>query len=918
MSSNQKHQDYGRHIPNARKDLYNKGNLNHQNFHELSEDEKIHKVTKKSIWNIDYKDLYNKGYSAYGAYIVKTVGEFIKGSPDYTTYAGKITGNMVLDRQIINFIYVAVADEVKSQLLEKPIVDDKDFLSFYQKIFTRDIDFLLPENRHRTYIPSIIERINNKFEGGLLGEINKQFNTEESLKVIPEKLIAIILGHLVSMQFNGKIKKIYNPYRFSENTKDIALVEGWSKLIKGFIVESDESLLDNLNNDEIGIEINQENLAELLDNFAKTRFKTTKQNTTTIQLKTKLEQKHFSDVTRNGHDYLYSLKQQGKIVTSELLEETFGFNGTQWGSWVNGKNERQNILNFIYYSFMDLAQILNVPPESMSLDDGKEKLAMAFGSQGKKNQQGKFNTEHKYMHFPREKGHGALAHEWFHAYDNYLYLKAVNNGFVSNELQTKAKLYVRELFTNIVAAVLEKNKFDRNQLKHNIEYQELFKFEPHITQLVTDWMCSKYINIQKDDIESQYYIENDMNYYSIHDFVESVLDRYDQIIPELKIHLKNMQYLINMKNWDSDGIAYNRSVLNKSINALLPDNSKYRDCLYRDDVDNEETSVGTNLQDTLLLKEKDNIIKEMFVNINSIKNSIIQEDIVNQIRIQIENIVRSNVEKHINNYKTLIKQNNVIQEEILNNYQEYIEQHKQPAQIIKEKQLDKDINIQTAKEIRAQINQEIEEKIFNTCPDFIKKTISKLINNTNYISNITLRLNDEIMQQCIDSTLLENNTRTVLKIGESPYYKIAKTLDKALFKKGNKYYSMPAEMFARAGESYIANKITNTYLSDINFAISPSEQILLFPQQSDKHNFAQVIEQSIKRQFKTDYNLQLDNLPYVYNQFDAKHEKVVSPQNINIIDTEEPIQQAHHFMPVEQIDMFDVPEKSQPSKMRIR
>ena len=49
-SKNNEHKDYGRYIANARKELYTKGKLTIHNFSELSEEEQINSVNKKSFW----------------------------------------------------------------------------------------------------------------------------------------------------------------------------------------------------------------------------------------------------------------------------------------------------------------------------------------------------------------------------------------------------------------------------------------------------------------------------------------------------------------------------------------------------------------------------------------------------------------------------------------------------------------------------------------------------------------------------------------------------------------------------------------------------------------------------------------------------------------------------------------------------
>lgn len=117
---------------------------------------------------------------------------------------------------------------------------------------------------------------------------------------------------------------------------------------------------------------------------------------------------------RTGADY-----RKGKDVTEKEFAETFGFRGVEFGNWVaQGSNskERQGMINQAYDSFMDLANIIGVPPKALSLNGD---LAMAFGSRGKGSASAHFEPDRLVINLTKTKGSGTLAHEWFHAMDNY-------------------------------------------------------------------------------------------------------------------------------------------------------------------------------------------------------------------------------------------------------------------------------------------------------------------------------------------------------------------------------------------------------------------------------------------------------------------------------------------------------------------
>ncbi|MBP9805540.1 MAG: PLxRFG domain-containing protein [Candidatus Accumulibacter sp.] len=110
----------------------------------------------------------------------------------------------------------------------------------------------------------------------------------------------------------------------------------------------------------------------------------------------------------------------GEDVSSDRLRETFKFKGVNFGNWMKGdanEKERQLHLNHAYDSFMDLAEVIGVPPEAMSLNG---MLGVAIGAQGS----GGFAAAHfvpgvNEINLTRESGAGSLAHEWGHALDHY-------------------------------------------------------------------------------------------------------------------------------------------------------------------------------------------------------------------------------------------------------------------------------------------------------------------------------------------------------------------------------------------------------------------------------------------------------------------------------------------------------------------
>lgn len=129
---------------------------------------------------------------------------------------------------------------------------------------------------------------------------------------------------------------------------------------------------------------------------------------------TKADMRRDLNEVRTGRDY-----RNGADITPDQLLETFGFRGVEFGNWVSqgsGNADRQGMLNQAYDAFMDLADVIGVPPKALSLEG---RLGIGFGSRGRGRASAHFEPDTIVINLTKTKGAGSLAHEWFHAVDNY-------------------------------------------------------------------------------------------------------------------------------------------------------------------------------------------------------------------------------------------------------------------------------------------------------------------------------------------------------------------------------------------------------------------------------------------------------------------------------------------------------------------
>ena len=114
---------------------------------------------------------------------------------------------------------------------------------------------------------------------------------------------------------------------------------------------------------------------------------------------------------RNGESH-----RDGADVSFGDIVKIFGFKSAKVGNWVT-KSEQQIAANLFFDAFCDLADILKLPCKTISL---RGTLSIAYGTGGRKSAKAHYNVATRTLSLAKKAGGGALAHEWFHAFDHYL------------------------------------------------------------------------------------------------------------------------------------------------------------------------------------------------------------------------------------------------------------------------------------------------------------------------------------------------------------------------------------------------------------------------------------------------------------------------------------------------------------------
>lgn len=128
----------------------------------------------------------------------------------------------------------------------------------------------------------------------------------------------------------------------------------------------------------------------------------------------------------------FNLPEGGHAQEKDFL--SFGIRCIKFDIGISGK-EKQELLDSCYEAFCDLARILDIDREDISLG-GTLSLSFGIGNQGNNNGIS-YDSERQVISFSRYKGRGGLAHQWVHALDHYI-------GYQSIAIKDRSKVFASD------------------------------------------------------------------------------------------------------------------------------------------------------------------------------------------------------------------------------------------------------------------------------------------------------------------------------------------------------------------------------------------------------------------------------------------------------------------------------------------
>lgn len=275
--------------------------------------------------------------------------------------------------------------------------------------------------------------------------------------------------------------------------------------------------------------------------------------------KKKLDIRKAENAPRVGKDY-----RIGKDVSPEQFSDAFGFRGVQFGNWVEG-SRRQQDLNEAYDALMDLSSILNIPSKAISLNG---QLGLAFGARGKSKAKAHYEPGQVVINLTKKKGAGSLAHEWFHALDNYFAKRAqmgkadhvtdakLNHNTVMREALRKAFINLKNTIFNEIDIKKRAMKVDKKLAKDYWSTKPEIgarAFEAYIIEkLKQNGFSNDYLaNIISEEAWKSKYGQAERYLYITKEEMPKVVDAFDNLFSTVQhgetdkgIELYSIEYLM--------------------------------------------------------------------------------------------------------------------------------------------------------------------------------------------------------------------------------------------------------------------------------------------------------------------------------------------------------------------------------------
>lgn len=400
-------EDFGEKIGGAKKDQWRVRNMIADDIEGMNEREMESVVLKKHIFkDINYEQMVNDGIPAYVVFGIKTIKDSLPAKPTKMR-----TGTTLEQYKKDRKNYVKAIELVRDKLLD--VRNENDLLKL----------------DHEVYQTTGIMAYDTSYVGTLRTLAWTDMGREQYYYLGTKKILnALNVRSYDLNKYKHKVKKTDFPKK----------VEAWRRNIRITKFHSgDYGVVNDKTNGIYAADF------ETYDEAQRYMETVLKPELSTKTKRTKPEIPHLAKLTINTVSHL-----DGKDAKEQDFLDVFHFKGGEFGNWVN-QEERQQVMNMAYDALYDFADLLGIAPHSVTFD---KVLSLAFGARGSGRALAHYESARKVINLTKLKGAGSLAHEWFHAFDDYIAM-ASSKQDPSTIFATKGLAASSELSKEMIDAV---------------------------------------------------------------------------------------------------------------------------------------------------------------------------------------------------------------------------------------------------------------------------------------------------------------------------------------------------------------------------------------------------------------------------------------------------------------------------------
>ena len=474
--------DFGQKIGGARKDLWKVRGINAGDFADMNDMERNTYVKKDNIWiKPNWEKLVAEGTPQAVAYWQNKMRQSIPPKPARTS-----------EEALKN--YINAVSQLRDAVMA--VRSKYDIQGFYKNVFSQ---LFLSSSGYYTYVrPEAEDVISNKvFRAAQASYSKMEREAKKKLFAIPKEDRAYVAakdGLEIFCYDKQNITLAKDTYDSSANC--LTIQHGYGRSFY-YLRERDqfydiskwkENTYFVLGRNGKPLNINfptREDAEKFVESFARAAQITAdlenskEKDTGDSNRKKNFVPPQLAHVQYTGPNYRSIRPANGQMFLDDLR-----FRAGEFGNWMN-LTDRQTSMNMAYDALRNLADILKVPPEDISLNGS---LAIAFGARGRGGTgaaAAHYEPLRQVINLTKMSGAGCLAHEWGHALDHAIGIAAGAPGFAT-EAKRPATTKLPDCFTHLISTL----KYKETEIPAEVRQQEMDPKIKNARRNLKNWIDS--------------------------------------------------------------------------------------------------------------------------------------------------------------------------------------------------------------------------------------------------------------------------------------------------------------------------------------------------------------------------------------------------------------------------------------------